>query len=183
MLVHRLGLGSVAEVVQDGVHGDGVAEQRHLGAVGIKELEGLLREVCNGVVLRPGHGGVRQDLRSLQNAVHPEGGHLAVLLRPAHHVIAVAVPGQGVGAEHVGLAAVFELLLFRRGVGKIQEGDFALGVDGLVDGVDEVVDMLVLRLDAVGDRNVPLEPRRGVAAGEGQQLRGQDAALFLGDEL
>ena len=90
-----------------------------------------------------------------------------MLVRPAHHVVAVAVPGQGVGAEHVGLPAVFELLLLGRGVGEIQEGDFALGVDGLVDGVDKVVDMLIFGLDAVCNRNVPLEPRRGVAAGEG----------------
>ena len=93
-----------------------------------------------------------------------------MLVRPTNDIVAITVPCQGIRAQDIRNTVVFESLFLRRGIGKVAEGYFTLGIDCLIDRVDEVIDLLILRLDAVGNRNVALESRCVVAAGQRQKL-------------
>ena len=113
-------------MIQHRVHHGVLAEQLHLGVLTVKELESLLRKVPDAVLLRLRHGLFRQDRRHLVDPIHPEGGDLPVLIRPAHDVVKIAVPGQRVGAEGVGLSAVFELPVLPAVVLEVQKAHLAL---------------------------------------------------------
>ena len=65
---------------------------------------------------------------------------------------------------------------------KIPEGDLPGGVDGLADGVDVVVELLVGGLDAVHHIHLPPQLLGLVAAGKVLQLPDELHALFLGKE-
>ena len=93
-----------------------------------------------------------------------------MLVRPTDDIVAITVPCQGIRAQDIRNTVVFESLFLRRGIGKVAEGYFTLGIDRLIDRVDEVIDVLILRLDAVGDRDIALESRRIVSAGQCQKL-------------
>ena len=93
-----------------------------------------------------------------------------MLVRPTDNIVAIAVPCQGIGAQNIVNAVIFEFFLLCRRISKIAESDLAFGVDRLVDRVDKIVDVLILRLDAVGDRDIALESRRIVSAGQCQKL-------------
>ena len=93
-----------------------------------------------------------------------------MLVRPTDNIVAIAVPCQGIGAQDIRNTVVFESLFLRRGIGKVAEGYFTLGIDRLIDRVDKIVDVLILRLDSIGDRDIALESCRIVSAGQRKEL-------------
>ena len=182
-IVYGLRFGLFTEVVQDGVHGVFVAEEGDLGAFSVEELEGLFAEIRDAVALGLFHGGVLQDLGGLADPVHAEGGQLVVLVGPAHHVIAVSVPGESIGAEDVGLPAVFQPLAFGGVIAEVAEGYFPFLIDGPVYYVDVFVNALVFWLDAVRNGDIAVQLCRPLNVGEGGDFSCQGLALGGGDEL
>lgn len=182
-VIDQPGFGFLSEVVQDGIHGILVAKEGNFGAFAVEELESFFAEIRNAVAFGLLHGSVIEKLGRLGNPVNPEGSDLLMLVGPAHHVIAIAVPGQGIGTEDIGLAAVLEALSLGGRPGEIEERDLPLFVDGLVDDVDILVDMLVPGLDPLRQRNVSLQVSRLVDVGHGSQLVRQDLALGSGYKL
>ena len=171
-----------AEMVDDRVHHVVVAEEADGLVVSLEHAEGLFGEAADAEALRAPRGGDVQDLGDVVDAVDAEDGDFTVLVGPADDVIVVAVPGQGVGAEDIGFAAVFELPALVGAVVVIAEADPAAAVDGGVQGVGDVIDLFVARLDAIGEGGVAPQVFR---LGDGRQrdeLGGQVAALLLGDE-
>ena len=171
------------EVVDHAVHSVLVAQKLHCRAFTVEELEGLFAEIGDAPALWFPHSGIRQDLRQPADAIYAEGGNLPMLVRPAHHVIAVAVPGQGIGAEDVGLAVVLGAFPFGGCPGEIEELNLLLFVDGLVDDVDEFIDPLVLGLDPFRQRDIPFQASSLVDVGHGCQLVRQGLALGSGNEF
>ena len=182
-IVHGFCFGLLAEVVDHAVHGVLVAQELHCGAFTVEELEGLFAEVGDTPALGFLHGDVLQELRRLADAVHAEGGDLLMLVGPAHHVIAVAVPGQGVGAENIRLAVVLGAFPLGCRPGEVEEGNLPSLVDGPVNHVDVFVDMLVFRLDPIRQRDIALQLSRLVDVGHGCQLVRQDLTFGGSDEL
>ena len=176
-IIDGLGLCLFAEVVDHAVHCVLVAQELHGGAFTVEELEGLFAEICDAPALRLLHSGILQDLRQLADPVYAEGGDLLMLVGPAHHVIAVAVPGQGIGAEDVGLTVVLGALPLGGCPGIIEELDLLVFVDGLVDDIDKFIDPLVPGLDPFRQRDIPFQASRLVDVGHGCQLVRQDLAL------
>ncbi len=146
-VVYNLRFGLIAKVVDDGVHGVLVAKKFYRRAFTIEELESFFAEIRNAVAFGLLHGSVVEKLGRLGNPVNPEGGDLLMFIGPAYHVVAVAVPGQRVGTENVGLSVVLDTLPLGGGVGEIEELDLLPFVNSPVDYVNELVDLLVLRLD------------------------------------
>ena len=146
-IVDRLCLCLFAEVVDHAVHCVLVAQKLHRGAFTVEELEGLFAEIGDAPALGLLHSGILQDLRQFADPVYAEGGDLLMLVGPAHHVIAVAVPGQGVGAENVGLPAVLGALPLGSRPSEIEKLDLFPFVDGPVDHVNVLIDILVPGLD------------------------------------
>ena len=105
-IVDGLRLGLFAEVVDDAVHGVLVAQELHRCTLAVEHAERFLAEVRDVPALRLLHSGGVQELWRFADPVHAEGGDLLMLIGPADHVIAVAVPGQGVGAEDIGFSVV-----------------------------------------------------------------------------
>ena len=182
-VVYKLCFGLFAKVVDDGVHGVLMAQKFHRRALAIEELEGFFAEIRNAVAFGLPHGGVVEKLGRLGNPVNPEGGDLLMLVGPAYHVVAVAVPGQRVGTENIGLSVVLDALPLGCGVGEIEELDLLLFVYGPVDYFDELVDMLVLRLDPFRQGDVSFQVACLVDVSQGRQLVRQGFALGGGDEL
>ena len=182
-IVDRLCLSLFAEVVDHAVHGILVAQELHCRAFTVEELEGLLAEIGDAPALGLLHSGILQDLRRLKDPVHAEGGDLLMLVGPAHHVIAVAVPGQGVWAENIGLPAVLGALPLGGCPGEIEELNLLPFVDSPVDHVDVLVNMLVPGLDPFRQRDIPFQVSRLVDIGHGCQLVRQDLALGSGYKL
>ena len=151
--------------------------------VRVEHAKGLFNEAADGEALRPLYGGLVQDDRNVKNAVDTKDGDFPVLVGPADHIIVVAVPCQGEGAEDIGPSVVFELSLLVFVIMEIAEADFLAPVDGGVQGVRDLIDLFVSRLDAVGEGGVPLEVGLFADRGQGDQLLGKILALLLGDEL
>ena len=105
-LVDGLRLGLFAEVVDDAVHGILVAQELHRCTLAVEHAERFLAEIRDVPALGFLYCGVLQELWCFTDPVHAESGDLLMLVGPADHVIAVAVPGQGIGAEDVGLPVV-----------------------------------------------------------------------------
>ena len=166
-VVHGLCFGLFAEVVDDAVHGVLVAQELHRRAFTIEELECLLAEIRDAPALGLLHSGLFQELRRLADPVHAEGGDLLMLVGPAHHVIAVAVPGQGVGAENVGLPAVLGALPLGSRPSEIEKLDLFPFVDGPVDHVNVLIDILVPGLDPFRQRDIPFQVPCLVDVGHG----------------
>ena len=169
-IINGLGLYLFAEVVDDAVHRVLVAQELHCGAFSVEELEGLFAEIGDAPALGLLHGGILQELRRFADPVHAEGGDLLMLVGPAHHVITVAVPGQGVGAENVGLPAVLGELSLGSRPSEIEKLDLFPFVDCPVDDVDVLVDMLVPGLDPFRQRDIPFQVPCLVDVGHGCQL-------------
>ncbi len=182
-IVEGLCLCLFTEVVDDAVHCVLVAQELHCRAFPVEELECLLAEIRDAPAFRLLHSGLLQELRRLADAVHTEGGDLLVLVGPAHHVIAVAVPGQGIGAEDVGLTAVLGAFPLEGCPGIIEELDLFVFVDGLVDDIDEFIDPLVPGLDPFRQRDIPFQASRLMDVGHGCQLVRQDLALGGGNKF
>lgn len=169
-IIDGLGLGLLAEVVDHAVHCVLVAQELHCRAFTIEELEGLLAEIRDAPALGLLHSGVLQKLRWLADPVHAEGGDLPMLVGPAHHVIAVAVPSQGIGAENVGLPAVLGALPLGGRPSEIEKLDLFPFVDGPVDHVNVLIDILVPGLDPFRQRDIPFQVPCLVDVGHGCQL-------------
>ena len=118
-----------------------------------------------------------------RHAVHPELRQFAVLFRPAHGVVEVPVPDEGVGAEPIAVALVFQdLFLFRR-VLEILEGDGPLFVNRRLDRVDGVVHSFIVRLGGAVHVDRAVQKRGIVPAGEMAQLPDEGGAFLLCDEV
>lgn len=182
-IIDGLRLGLLAEVVDHAVHCVLVAQKLHCRAFTVEELEGLFAEIGDAPALGLLHSGILQDLRQFADPVHAEGGDLLMLVGPAHHVIAIAVPGQSIGAEDIGLPAVLGALPLRGCPGEIEELNLLPFVDSPVDHVDVLVNMLVPGLDPFRQRDIPFQVSRLVDVGHGCQLVRQDLALGGGYKL
>ena len=183
--VHHPGPHFRPELVDDPLHQVIFAEQldihRFVRVVHAEDGLGVVRELQP---LRPRYSRLLlQDHRLLGDAVQPEVLDLVPLLAVCDAVIVVAVPDEGVGAHHVPFAVVGQDPLLLRAVLGVLEGDFHPQVDGLVDGVNDVVALLVVGPDPPLGLQVPAQLRRAVLAGEVQKLPGQLLALLLGNEL
>ena len=179
--VHHLRGHILPEVVYDAPHGAVFTQQRHpLGRVvvhakDLPDITGWVKErVCyvRGVGFLDG-----------RHAVHPELGQFPVLSRPAHGVVEVPVPDEGVRAEAIAVPLMFQdLFLFRR-VLEILEGDGPLFVDRRLDGVDGVVHGLVVRLGRAVHVDGAVQERGVVPACEVAQLLDEGGAFLLRDEV
>ena len=123
-----------------------------------------------------------QDLDG-DHAIHPELGQLLVLLRPAHDVIVVLAPDQGVGAEHITIPAVLQDLFLAGGVLYVPEGDLPLFLDGGMDHVHRVIDRLIALLDRAVHVYGPIQLPGLLLAGESCQLAEQIGTFLSGDEV
>ena len=105
-----------------------------------------------------------------------------MLFRVAHHIIVIAIPDQLIWAEHIGVAIVFQLLLFPDIVGKILERHLLVGIDRVVQRFHDVVDLLVVGFDAILHINIANKFFRIMLACKRTKLFNQGGALFLGYE-
>ena len=106
-----------------------------------------------------------------------------MLFRPAHGVVEVPVPDEGVGAEPIAVPLVFQdLFLFRR-VLEILERDGPLLVDRRLDGVDGVIHSLIVRFSRAVHVDRTVQDRGVVPAGEMAQLLDEGGAFLLRDEV
>ena len=177
------GLDLRAEMVDDCAHHIVVEKQGDGLVVRVEHAKGFFGEAADRKTLRPLYGGLVQDSRDIKNAIDAEDGNFRMLIRPADHIIMVAVPSQGEGAEDIGLSIVFELSLLVFVIMEIAEAHFSVPVDGGIQSVRDFIDPLISRLDAVGEGGVPLEVGLFADWSQGDQLLGKILALLLGDEL
>ena len=179
--VYDLCLHLLSEAVYNAAHGAVLAQQCYPLDVGSEHPEHLV-DIRRGIEVLRWYGLLHQQLHS-GHAVYTELGQLAVFLRPAHGVVIVPAPDQGIGAELVPIAVVLEDFFFLCGVLYVLEGDPPLLLDGGVDHVHRIVDRLVvlLRCALHVDRAVQLSGL--LLAGEGGQLADQAGAFLPGDEV
>ena len=118
-----------------------------------------------------------------RHAVYPKLGQFAVLFRPAHRIVEISVPDEGVGAEPIAIALVFQDLFLFRCVLEILEGDGLPFMDRRLDRVDGVVHGLVVRLGCAVHVDGAVQERGVVPAGEMAQLLDEGGAFLLRDEV
>ena len=106
-----------------------------------------------------------------------------VLVRITHHIVVVAVPDQGVGAEGVFLSAVMEHTLLLHVVFDLPEPNLLMLVDGFVDGVDDVEDLLIFQLSPAVHHHIALQIPSLINTGQSGDLFDEGIAFFFGDEF
>ena len=77
-----------------------------------------------------------------------------MLVGEAYYIVEVPIPGQRIGAEDIWIPIVLELLSLSCGVLVIKERNLSLPVDGVIDGVHDVIDLFIFGLDAVGNLDI-----------------------------
>ena len=97
--VYDLRLHLLSEAVYNAAHGAVLAQQCYPLDVGSEHPEHLV-DIRRGIEVLRWYGLLHQQLHS-GHAVYTELGQLAVFLRPAHGVVIVPAPDQGIGAELV----------------------------------------------------------------------------------
>ena len=183
ILVHGGGFHLAAEVVDDRVHGAVVAEEGHGLVIRIEHAESLFGKGSDAVAFWFLHRGFFQEFRGIRDAVHTEDGDLFMLFGPADDIVEITVPGQGIGAEDIGLSPVLQLPTLGAAVLEVAEADLHAGIDGRVQRVQDLIAGFVLGFHPVGEADVALQIPGVVDGGQGGELFGQDAALLPGDEL
>ena len=183
ILVHGGGFHLAAEVVDNRVHGAVVTEKGHGLVIRVKHAEGLFDKGSDAVAFWFLHRGFFQEFRGIRDAVHTEDGDLFMLFRPADDIIEIPVPGQGIGAEDIGLSPVLQLPSLGATVLEVAEADLHAGIDGRVQSVQDLIAGFVLGFYPVGEADVALQIPGVVDRGQGGELFGQDAAFLLRDKL
>ncbi len=107
--VHDFRLHLLTEAVYHAAHGAVFAQQCYPTNVRSKHPEYLMDIYC-GIETLCWYGSLHEQFHS-GHAVYTELGQFAVFLRPAHSVIIILAPDQGIGAELVPIAVV---LAFKR---------------------------------------------------------------------
>ena len=98
-----------------------------------------------------------QDIRTLLDPVQTERPDTLAIIKNANHVIEITVPDESVRTENERFPIVAQLLFLPDIVLKVQEENLLSGIDGLVDPVNDQVNVLVIVFDTVFRGNVPLK--------------------------
>ena len=148
-LVICTGWHSFSIVVYDGFHQLVLTEQFNrncaVSSKHINDLVGVARHIK--VFIGCKAGGKYLDPRQ---AVYSEVGHPLVFVRKANQVIVVILPFQSVRVQLIEITAMFENSFFLGRIFIILELDLSLFQDRRLDGINDVIDLLIVRFHPAG---------------------------------
>ena len=79
-----------------------------------------------------------------------------MFIRPADDVVEIAVPSQGIRTEDIGFSPILQFPALGPTVLEVMETDLDTGIDGIVQGVQDLITGFVLGFHTVGDADIAL---------------------------
>jgi len=126
VIIDDLGLNIIAEAINNGIHYVSITVQLHLLHITTEHVVVLLDIVGDLELLRHSHRIFAADLRHGAHAIHTEAADSAMLVRPAHCIVIIAVPDQRPGTEKIWFTIIFQLLALVDTEAEILEGNLFL---------------------------------------------------------
>lgn len=183
-VIHDYGFKVAAKLIDEILHHRHMAMQLHGNRlIGIIHTEDMFAIVCRSIAFRRHYRNLVKDLRLFRDAIQAEIPHFLTLVTEATHVIVVAVPDQCIRTSRVGFSIICIIALLCHVKICVTEGDFPLGIDSIIDSIDDIISVFIVRFCATGNVNMAAEFRSILLIGQGKKLRYQFIALSLRDEL
>ena len=118
----------------------------------------------------------------LHDAVDAEGPHSLALIAKSAQIIVVTIPFQCIGTYRVWRTVIGRITLLIHIIVRVDEPDFSVAINRFMDGIHNVIPLLVLRLGASGYIDMPAKLRSIRCTGQREKLGNQFVALTLRDK-
>ena len=179
--IDRLSFKVCTEIIDQVFHDRYMAIQLHFDRLfGIIHPEYMLAIVCRSIIFWRHYYDLFEDLRLLCDTIQAEIPHLLALIAEAAHVVVIAIPDQCVRTDRIRIAVVCDIALLCDIEIGVVERDLPLGIDRLVDCIDDVISMFILRPHAPCSIDMPTELYGIPGIGQSKQIGKRQTTRLAG---